>query len=242
MTSDSGFESAWAVIEPGAKRSLELAYASLVAAGLACGAAITDASGAVVAEGRNRAYDPPGGRDALQGTPLAHAEMNALADVSTYRDLSTCTLWSSHEPCSMCTAAATFTGVGTVRYLAPDPGAVVAGRSRSGPGAGRDALPAAHPGSSPLIFGPVDDDRWVIAANVMFLLSIARLRGLEHPTIVGNADLEPDTAMVVRQLVGADSSAELPLSADAFVADWWNALCTAAGNRAAGRRVSDRSP
>src|SRR5215471_20971143 len=108
MTADSGFGRAWAMLEPGARRSLQLAYASLVAGGLACGAAVTDGSGALVAEGRNRAYDPPGGTDALQGTPLAHAEMNALAAVSTYRDLSLCTLWSSQEPCSMCTAAAAF--------------------------------------------------------------------------------------------------------------------------------------
>jgi len=241
MTTDSGTEHAWADLESGAKQSLELAYESLVAGGLACGAAITDASGAVVAEGRNRAYDPPGGKDALQGTPLAHAEMNALAAVSTYRDLSTCTLWSSQEPCSMCTTAATFTGVGTVRFLAPDPWAIAAGRRRSGLDSGAHPASDVQSGSSPLIVGPLDDERWVVAANVMFLLSIARLRGLDHPTIVRNADLEPDTVNVVRRLMAADSSAQLPSSADAFVTDCWAAICAAARNRAAGR-LSDRSP
>jgi hypothetical protein len=63
--------------------------------GLAVGAVITDAGGAVIPEGRNRAYDPPGGPDALEGTPLAHAEMNAFAAVRTERDLAGCTLLST---------------------------------------------------------------------------------------------------------------------------------------------------
>jgi hypothetical protein len=60
------FLTAWHELEPAARRALELAYASLAGGGLACGAVITDADGRVVAEGRNRAYDPPGGPDALQ--------------------------------------------------------------------------------------------------------------------------------------------------------------------------------
>ncbi len=238
MTSESGFENAWTILEAGAKRSLQLAYTSLVAGGLACGAAMTDASGGIFAEGRNRAYDPPGGTDALQGTPLAHAEMNALAVVSTYRELSTCTLWSSQEPCSMCTAAATFTGVGTIRYLAPDPWAIAAGHSRSRHGG---AAPAAQPDSSPLIVGPADDERWVVAANVMFLLSIALLRGPGHPTILRNTDREPDTVMIVRHILATEASVQLPASANAFVAHWWDAVCNAAKRRAA-TRMADRSP
>src|SRR5215471_15737205 len=209
MESEAGYEEAWTALEPGAKRSLQLAHASLVAGGLACGAAITDVSGVVFAEGRNRAYDRPGGTDALQGTPLAHAEMNALAAVSTYRDLSICTLWSSQEPCSMCTAAATFTGVGTIRYVAPDPWAIAAGHSRSSPGAAVDAVHRVWGDGSRVVVGPVDDERWVIAANVMFLLSIALQRGLDHPTILRNTELEPDTVEIVRRLLGAEPSAEL---------------------------------
>lgn len=47
-----------------------------MAGGLAVGAVLTDERAEIVAEGRNRAYDPPGGRDILQGSPLAHAELN----------------------------------------------------------------------------------------------------------------------------------------------------------------------
>jgi tRNA(Arg) A34 adenosine deaminase TadA len=97
------FQIAWHDLEPPARRALELAYASLAGGGLACGAVIADPDGRVIAEGRNRAYDPSGGPDALQGTPLAHAELNAFAAVPTSRELADCTLLSTQEPCSMCT-------------------------------------------------------------------------------------------------------------------------------------------
>jgi putative NADH-flavin reductase len=50
--------------------------------GLPVGAVVMGSGGEVVAEGRNRAYDPPGGDDRLQGSPIAHAEMNALARIA----------------------------------------------------------------------------------------------------------------------------------------------------------------
>ncbi|MFB8384888.1 deaminase [Streptomyces rubiginosohelvolus] len=61
----------------------------------------------------NHAYDDGPGEGPLRGTPLAHAEMNPLGAARTDWDLSALTLWSTQEPCSMCTAAAAFTGVGT---------------------------------------------------------------------------------------------------------------------------------
>jgi hypothetical protein len=83
----------------------------LLAGGLPVGSVLVGSGGEVVAEGRNRAYDPPGGDDRLQGSPIAHAEMNALARVDVGADLSVTTLWSSHRPCAMC-AAACEVGVG----------------------------------------------------------------------------------------------------------------------------------
>lgn len=77
------FTAAWQRLAPAARRCLELAHRCLRDGGLAVGAVLTDEAGAVVAEGRNRAYDPRGGDDVLQGTPLAHAEMNALARART---------------------------------------------------------------------------------------------------------------------------------------------------------------
>ena len=62
-----------------------------------------------------------GGADRLQRTPIAHAEMNALAGIGTGTGLGGATLWSSHRPCMMCAAACEFTGVGVVIFIAPDP-------------------------------------------------------------------------------------------------------------------------
>jgi tRNA(Arg) A34 adenosine deaminase TadA len=186
------FQTAWHDLEPPARRALELAYASLAGGGLACGAVVTDADGRVIAEGRNRAYDRPGGPDALQGTPLAHAEMNAFAAVPTGQELAGCTLLSTQEPCSMCAAAAAFLTVGVVRHLAPDPWALASGQPASDGSVG----PAA--------------DLWVVTANLLFLHSIAGKRGVDHPTVVANRELEPETTGIVLDMV-----------ADGLVAPAW---------------------
>jgi hypothetical protein len=86
-----------------------------------------------------------------------------------------------------------------------------------------------------VVVGPVDDERWVIAANVMFLLSIALQGGLDHPTILRNTELEPDTVAIVRRLLEAEPSTELLGSADAFLARWWSAMSRAAERRHATR-------
>lgn len=112
---------AWAELAWPFQRCVELAWESCAAGTFACGAVITDPTGRVVAEGRNRAFDAPGGTEPLQGTVLAHAEMNALARVPTSVSLADCTLWSSLEPCLMCLASAILSSVGSIRYLAPDP-------------------------------------------------------------------------------------------------------------------------
>jgi tRNA(Arg) A34 adenosine deaminase TadA len=163
----------WQQAPVGVRRSLELAHQALRAGGLPVGAVILDETGNVIAEGRNHCYDPPSGDDPLQATPLAHAEMNALARIPTDTDLSVCTLWSTHRPCSMCAAACAFTGVGEVHFLAPDP-------------SDADAS------------DPEDvDDRWAVLANVLFLEGISRYSGPDAP-MIGRAWLrEPETAALL---------------------------------------------
>jgi len=218
----TAFASDWAAAAPAITRCLELAYACLRGRGLACGSVLIDKSGATLAEGRNRAYEPGGGSDLLKATPIAHAEMNVLAATPTDSDLSACTLWSSQQPCSMCTAAAAFVGVGTVRYLAPDPWAGVAQHSRS-----RKGVDATAPGEPLRIIGAVADRRWVAAASTLFLLSIARAVGLEHPTIVRSSKRDPATTAMVRRLVETGATAELPASASDFLAPLWTRITTA---------------
>lgn len=209
-------EAALAALSTPERRSLELAYAALRVGGLACGAVIVDEQDAILAEGRNHAYDAPDQSDVLEGTPLAHAELNALARIATETELASATLWTTQEPCSMCTAAASFLGMGTVRYVAPDPWAIATGQSR-------------HPGDDYGVMGPVDDDRWVITANVLFLTSIGRMRGAEHPTIARNAELEPETHRIMRRLL--DAYTELPPTMGGFLSPVWSAVEAAGKER-----------
>lgn len=182
------FATAWAALDPAPRRALSLAYEGLVAGGLPVGAVLVDAGGGIVAEGRNRAYDPPGGPDVLQGTPLAHAELNVLAAVPTDRELGPDTLWSTHQPCSMCAAAAAFTGVGTVRHVAPDPWAVAAGA-------------AATSGSVPL-----GSPQWATVAGVLFVLGVAARVGVSSPTVTRN----PEVARIALDLLPAPTGGSLP--------------------------------
>ncbi len=84
------------------------------------GAVVTDAHGTVVSRGRNRILEPTPTPGLLAGTPLAHAEMNALAALpigpaTGYR------LHSTLEPCVMCAAAIRLIGIPEVRYAGFDP-------------------------------------------------------------------------------------------------------------------------
>jgi tRNA(Arg) A34 adenosine deaminase TadA len=213
---------AWASQEPAFRRALERAFEGLRAGGLPVGAALTDELGQIIADGRNHAYDPPGGPDVLQGTPLAHAEMNTLASVSTGRSLNDCTLWSTQQPCLMCAAAATFAGVGTIRYLAPDPWA----ESDAG-------NPIAARIAGVRTVGP-GEDRWIVAANLLFLLGIARMRGVDHETVRANREIEPETTVLVVRLV--DETGTTAASLFDFLERIWVDVERAAGSRAERRR------
>ncbi|MGW1933089.1 nucleoside deaminase [Streptomyces sp. NPDC001919] len=214
FTPVGNFDAEWAAAPAAVKRCLALAYEALVAGGLAVGSVLTDPTGMVRAEGRNHAYDDGPGGGPLRGTPLAHAEMNALGAARTEWDLSVLTLWSTQEPCSMCAAAAAFTGVGTVRYLAPDPWALASGNDGSSGVAGMEQQP------------------WLVAANVMFLRSVsAAARGPEEPATVARCRaMEPETVAVHDSLPPGLPAAR---SAEAWLESLWPAI----GDAATARRL-----
>ncbi len=183
------FSSARASLDVGAWRALEQAYEALTAGGLPCGAALADGAGAIVAHGRNHAYDPPSGDDPLQGTPLAHAEMNVLARIPTARDLSADTLWSTQQPCAMCTAAIEFCQVGRTRYLAADPAFLGTSDRR----AGVIADPTlADPALAP----------WAALANAMFLWPTIRATGPDGDHIRRNRRVDPEFTNLAVDVAG----------------------------------------
>ena len=186
-------------------RCLELAHESFLAGGLPVGSVITDGQGERVGEGRNRAYDPAGGTDRLQRTPIAHAEMNALAAVSTETDLGGLALWSSHRPCLMCAAACEFTGVGRIIFIAPDPSASVSGEDPAG-----------------------IEPEWVVVANLLFLSGVAAYSGPSAPMILRARQREPEITGLM-QAIG-DTVLRQAALRDCLVAAW-PAVQAAAGER-----------
>jgi tRNA(Arg) A34 adenosine deaminase TadA len=101
-------------------RCLALAWRSLRHGTLPIGAVLTGPDGAVVAAGRGRMLEPGPGAP-LAGTPVAHAEINALARLDARRRYADHTLHTSLEPCLMCAGAVGMAGVGRVVYLGADP-------------------------------------------------------------------------------------------------------------------------
>lgn len=221
------FGAAWQTAPAAVRRSLALAYEALTAGGLAVGAVLTDAAGAVLCEGRNEAYEEGPGTGPLRGTPLAHAELNALGAARTGWDLGAAVLWSTQEPCGMCAAAAEFTGVGAVRYLAPDPWAL----SKGAPGAlGGPGEAGASSGWGASGAEAVGEAVWLLAANVMFLRSVAvAAPGPHEPEILTrHRTAEPETAALHDRLAPG-------LPTDRSVEEWldgiWPGLRAAAEAR-----------
>lgn len=103
---------------------LEEAWLAYEKGSLPIGAVITDASGNILARGRNRVYEETAEGTLLHGHRLAHAEMNALITLD-WRQVNprTCILYTTAEPCPLCVGAARLTRLGAVRYASRDDGA-----------------------------------------------------------------------------------------------------------------------
>jgi phosphoribosylformimino-5-aminoimidazole carboxamide ribotide isomerase len=179
LTTDS-VEQAWSNLDPRFRGALAQAWEGFKARGLPVGAVISR-DGEIIGEGRNRVYDQAGGADLLQRTPLAHAEMNAIASVAEDTDLSCCEVWTTQQPCSMCQAAIDFTGIGGVHYVASDP--------------------SAEPPRAPYRGSGEATEIWTVVANVLFLHGIARAAGSDHRILQENAAVEGLIVDLARDLV-----------------------------------------
>jgi len=86
------------------------------------GAVICDPAGRILARGRNRILDPAACAGQLNGTRLAHAEVNALLQLRDPdldpRDL---VLYTTVEPCPLCVGAVVTARLREIRYASRDP-------------------------------------------------------------------------------------------------------------------------
>lgn len=106
--------------DPAWRSCFEQAWESFQAGSGAVGAVVVDPRGVEVSAGRGRKNEtsaPPG---QIAGSYIAHAEINALATLPP-GDNSGHTLYTTLEPCFLCTAASRHSHIGTIRYAAADP-------------------------------------------------------------------------------------------------------------------------
>jgi tRNA(adenine34) deaminase len=117
---------AWDGLPAHWRRAFSQAWAAYGAGTIPVGAVVVDPRGVIAAEARNRVYDaspPPVGQ--LGGSWVAHAELNALAQIAAERSTAEdgWAVYSTLEPCPLCTGAITVALRGriTVGYASPDP-------------------------------------------------------------------------------------------------------------------------
>lgn len=108
--------------------AFEEAWASFRAGNFGVGAVLTEAPdhpdavdgiGPIVAAGRNRVAQTQRAPRTLSGNMMAHAEMNACAELDSY-NAEGLHLYSTLEPCLMCAATAMHLRVAHVHFAAAD--------------------------------------------------------------------------------------------------------------------------
>lgn len=101
---------------------LQEAWDAYGAGSVPVGALFVDNTGRIIYRGRNRINESTAPSPFLSHTRLAHAEMNVLAQVSSddYAHMANGTLYTTLEPCPMCTGAIVMSGVRHVQFGALD--------------------------------------------------------------------------------------------------------------------------
>jgi len=93
----------------------------MVAGTTPVGAVVVDADGHIVTRGRGRRYVRDSAQGQLSYSHLAHAELNALAQLPPTRRHESLTVLTTLEPCILCMGAAVMATVGKVEYAGADP-------------------------------------------------------------------------------------------------------------------------
>ena len=109
---------AWTALSEPWRVAFEEAWTSWRQGSLGVGAVVTEGEDFIVARGHNQLrHSGPG---PISETYMAHAEMNALAQLPARRGPEY-RIYSTFEPCYMCTSALLLYRVKQVNFAAPDP-------------------------------------------------------------------------------------------------------------------------
>ena len=205
-------EQCWARLEPAWRECFVLAWESFRAGSVPVGAVLLDAGAAIVARGRSLWNEPGSADGPVSGSGIAHAEINALAALPP-ADYSDHVLYTTLEPCFLCTAALRYSHVGAVRYAAPDPlwygieqlprlNHHVARRwtRREGP-----------------LGGPLQ--RWAAVLHIMSGLE----RGVSS-IVDCHAEAMPDELRIARRLIGPRATALRAMTCAEGLGDVWGEL------------------
>lgn len=110
----------WSSLSPAWQTTVEEAWTSWSRGSAGVGCVVTDATGEIVARGRNRMMEPKTVPHELASTPLAHAETVTLSTLG-FGQYDGHTLYTSFEPCLMCASTIVQMGIGHVAFAAADP-------------------------------------------------------------------------------------------------------------------------
>lgn len=206
---------AWIGLSPPWRAAFEEAWASWCQGSLGVGAAVVVVdTDAIVARGRNQVlHSGPG---PISSTHMAHAEMNALAQLPVGRE-STYGVYSSFEPCAMCTGALLFYRIERIAYASADP--VWAGMHEwflSAPWASRHRFTRTCLAGELGAFG--------------YVLHVSRLAGIAPPHVLDahqratrplfDLATDPRVATRLRELAAGPT----PATADLVLASLWTDL------------------
>ncbi len=111
----------WDTLAPPWRACIEEAWGAYCAGSLPIGAVITDSAGTILVRARNRVWETERRENIVSDSRIAHAEINALAALSTHDAPGRLTLHCSTEPCPMCTGAIRISRIGEVRFASRDP-------------------------------------------------------------------------------------------------------------------------
>ena len=151
-----------------------------------------------MARGRNRIFDSSAEGE-LGRTRLAHAEMNALLQLSSEQTYESWTLYSALEPCHVCLAAAFSARVGRVSFACRDSYGGAVGKLVPS----RDHL--AHPVR---VEGPLDGVPGVLPE--LLLVAHCLWRRPEGDVVRFYAEQRPDLVAAARELPTPDEGGSLP--------------------------------